>query len=40
MDPIVNVALQAFERENELQKQIDKVLHEMEANYRDELVPS
>jgi ATP-binding cassette subfamily F protein 3 len=38
MDPIVNVALQAFERENELQKQIDKVLHEMENNYRDELV--
>jgi ATP-binding cassette subfamily F protein 3 len=34
----VNVALQAFERENELQKQIDKVLHEMEINYRDELV--
>jgi ATP-binding cassette subfamily F protein 3 len=38
MDPIVTVALQAFERENELQKQIDKVLHEMETNYRDELV--
>src|SRR4028119_566059 len=38
MDPIVNVALQVFERENELQKEIDKVLHEMENNYRDELV--
>ncbi len=37
-EPILAVAMQAFERENHLQKQIDKVLHEMETNYRDELV--
>jgi ATP-binding cassette subfamily F protein 3 len=37
-DSILSVALQAFERENELQKQIDKVLHEMEVAYRDELI--
>ncbi len=28
----------AFERENALQKQIDKILHEMETNYQDHLV--
>ena len=37
-DPIISVAMQAFERENELQKQIDAVLHEMETDYKDELV--
>ncbi|MBC7923480.1 MAG: ABC-F family ATP-binding cassette domain-containing protein [Ferruginibacter sp.] len=37
-DSILLVAMQAFERENHLQRQIDQVLHEMEANYRDELV--
>ena len=37
-DSILSVAMQAFERENHLQRQIDQVLHEMEANYRDELV--
>ncbi len=37
-DSILSVAMQAFERQNELQVQIDKILHEMEANYRDELV--
>ncbi|WP_064196950.1 MULTISPECIES: ABC-F family ATP-binding cassette domain-containing protein [Emticicia] len=37
-DSILAVALQAFERENFLQKEIDKVLHEMEVNYKDELV--
>lgn len=37
-DSILAVAMQAFERQNELQVQIDKLLHEMEHNYRDELV--
>jgi len=37
-DSILAVAMQAFERENFLQIEIDKVLHEMEVNYRDELV--
>ena len=37
-ESILSVAMQAFERQNELQAQIDKVLHEMETNYRDELV--
>ncbi|MFN8355734.1 MAG: ABC-F family ATP-binding cassette domain-containing protein [Spirosomataceae bacterium] len=37
-EPILNVAMQAFERQNEIQKQIDKVLHEMEVNYKDSLV--
>ncbi len=37
-DSILSVAMQAFERQNELQVQIDKILHEMETNYRDELV--
>jgi ATP-binding cassette, subfamily F, member 3 len=35
---ILSVAMQAFERQNELQIQLDKILHEMEVNYRDELV--
>jgi ATP-binding cassette subfamily F protein 3 len=37
-DSILAVAMQAFERQNQLQVQIDKILHEMEHNYRDELV--
>ncbi|WP_420154729.1 ABC-F family ATP-binding cassette domain-containing protein [Siphonobacter sp.] len=37
-ESILNVAMQAFEREMVLQKKIDEVLHEMETNYRDELV--
>ena len=37
-DSILSVAMQAFERENYLQRQIDKVLHEMETAYRDELI--
>ncbi|WP_435355495.1 ABC-F family ATP-binding cassette domain-containing protein [Emticicia sp. SJ17W-69] len=37
-DSILQVAMQAFERENYLQQEIDKVLHEMDVNYRDELV--
>ncbi|GAA4452382.1 ABC-F family ATP-binding cassette domain-containing protein [Nibrella saemangeumensis] len=37
-DSILSVAMQAFERQNELQKRIDELLHEMEVNYRDELV--
>ncbi|PWJ60596.1 ATP-binding cassette subfamily F protein 3 [Dyadobacter jejuensis] len=37
-DSILSVAMQAFERQNELQAQIDKILHEMEHDYKDELV--
>ncbi|HEV7382182.1 MAG TPA: ABC-F family ATP-binding cassette domain-containing protein [Dyadobacter sp.] len=37
-DSILSVAMQAFERQNELQVQIDKILHEMEHNYKDELI--
>ncbi len=37
-DSILSVAMQAFERQNQLQRQIDELLHEMETNYRDELV--
>jgi ATP-binding cassette subfamily F protein 3 len=37
-DSILSVAMQAFERENVLQKQIDEVLHQMETDYKDELV--
>jgi ATP-binding cassette subfamily F protein 3 len=37
-DSILSVAMQAFERENILQKEIDRILHEMENNYSDELV--
>ncbi|WP_394991083.1 ABC-F family ATP-binding cassette domain-containing protein [Emticicia sp.] len=37
-DSILAVAMQAFERENYLQIEIDKVLHEMEVNYKDDLV--
>ncbi|WP_020531804.1 ABC-F family ATP-binding cassette domain-containing protein [Flexithrix dorotheae] len=37
-DSILEVAMQAFERQLELQHQIDKILHEMEHNYNDDLV--
>ncbi|WMJ74921.1 ABC-F family ATP-binding cassette domain-containing protein [Cytophagaceae bacterium ABcell3] len=37
-DSILLVAMQAFERELELQSKIDKVLLEMEKDYKDELV--
>jgi ATP-binding cassette subfamily F protein 3 len=37
-DSILSVAMQAFERENALQKQIDTILHQMETSYSDELV--
>jgi len=37
-DSILSVAMQAFERQNVLQAQIDKVLHQMEVDYQDELV--
>jgi ATP-binding cassette subfamily F protein 3 len=34
-DSILHVAMQAFERQLELQIQIDQVLHKMETNYED-----
>jgi ATP-binding cassette subfamily F protein 3 len=34
-DSILNVAMQAFERQLELQHEIDKVLHKMETRYLD-----
>lgn len=37
-DSILSVAMQAFERQNLLQVQIDKILHDMEHNYTDALV--
>lgn len=37
-DSILSVAMTAFAATMELQKQIDKVIKEMEENYRDELV--
>ncbi|WP_031526089.1 ABC-F family ATP-binding cassette domain-containing protein [Dyadobacter crusticola] len=37
-DSILSVAMQAFERQNQLQVQIDKILHDMEHNYSDALV--
>jgi len=37
-ESILSVALQAFERQNHLQVQIDKILHDMENDYKDELV--
>ena len=37
-DSILLVAMQAFDKQLALQKKIDEVLHEMETNYRDELV--
>ncbi|TDE18636.1 ABC-F family ATP-binding cassette domain-containing protein [Dyadobacter psychrotolerans] len=37
-DSILAVAMQAFERQNHLQIQIDKILHDMETDYKDDLV--
>jgi len=37
-ESILAVAMQAFEQANALQTQIDKLLHEMEVDYKDELV--
>ncbi|HEY8400253.1 MAG TPA: ABC-F family ATP-binding cassette domain-containing protein, partial [Cytophagaceae bacterium] len=37
-DSILNVAMQAFEKELQIQKEIDEVLQEMEKNYTDELL--
>ena len=37
-DSILSVAMQAFERQNQLQTQIDKILHDMEHQYEDVLV--
>jgi ATP-binding cassette, subfamily F, member 3 len=37
-ESILSVAMQAFERENILQKKIDEVLHQMETDYKDEQV--
>ncbi|QRR01939.1 ABC-F family ATP-binding cassette domain-containing protein [Dyadobacter sandarakinus] len=37
-DTILSVAMQAFGRQNELQVQMDKILHDMEHNYTDALV--
>ena len=37
-ESILSVAMQAFERENELQRQMDAIIHEMEVNYQDKLV--
>jgi ATP-binding cassette, subfamily F, member 3 len=37
-EPILVVAMQAFADTLRIQKQIDEVIHEMETNYRDELV--
>jgi ATP-binding cassette subfamily F protein 3 len=37
-DSILSVAMQAFERQNQLQNQIDKILHDMEHHYEDVLV--
>lgn len=37
-EPILHVAMQAFQETLKIQEQIDKVLKEMEENYRDELV--
>lgn len=37
-DSILSVAMQAFERQNELQKRIDDLLHKMETEYSDDLV--
>lgn len=37
-DSILNVAMQGFERQLELHHQIEEVLHQMETDYKDELV--
>lgn len=37
-DSILSVAMQAFERQNQLQKRIDELLHQMETDYSDDLI--
>ena len=37
-ESILSVAMQAFERANQLQVEMDAILHEMEINYRDVLI--
>ena len=37
-DSILHVAMQAFEETLEVQRKIDKILHQMEVNYEDKLV--
>lgn len=37
-EPIIQVAMQGFVRELELQHQIEEILHQMEVNYSDKLV--
>ena len=37
-DTILNVAMQAFDRAVQVQKEIDEVLHQMEVDYQDEQV--
>lgn len=37
-DSILSVAMQAFEREIELQRKIEEILHQMDTNYHDDLV--
>jgi ATP-binding cassette, subfamily F, member 3 len=37
-ESILTVAMMAFEKANVIQKQIESILHEMETNYKDELV--
>ncbi|WP_091548734.1 ABC-F family ATP-binding cassette domain-containing protein [Thermoflexibacter ruber] len=37
-DSILSVAMEAFARQNELQHQIDSILHQIETNYDDKLI--
>lgn len=37
-ESILSIAMQAFEKANQLQHQIDKILHQMEVDYNDKLV--
>lgn len=37
-ESILSIAMQAFEEANQLQHQIDKILHQMEVDYNDKLV--
>ncbi|WP_291728201.1 ribosomal protection-like ABC-F family protein [Bernardetia sp.] len=37
-EPIINVAMQAFERENELSARINKILSKIETDYNDKLL--
>jgi ATP-binding cassette subfamily F protein 3 len=37
-EPIIEVAMMAFQEAHDLEHQINKIIHEMEVNYRDELV--